>query len=76
MRARLVGDCHINYESFLGKTVVEDNVWTQGVVREALLHKQFLVLFVGCLHQALEDDIVSFSHEAGVGRAGIEDMAK
>ena len=48
----------------------------QGVGREALLHKQVLVFFVGYLHQALEDSVVPFSHEAGVGRAGIEDVAK
>ena len=56
--ARLVGDCHVNYESVLGKAVVEDNVWAQGIGREALLHKHVLVLFVGYLHQALEDGVV------------------
>ena len=74
--ARLVGDCYINYESILGEMIMEDNVWTQGVGRETLLHKQVLVLFVGCLHQALEDGIVPFLHEAGVRCAGIEDVAK
>ena len=75
VRARLVGDCHVNYESVLvrrsWRTMSGHSASGEKLCSTNMSLSSLLATFTRRWRMVL-----SFSHEAGVGCAGIEDLAK